>query len=64
MPVVKMKNPCIGCPRTDDRENCTSYRTCADYRFWINWNWAVFRGYLRRHTTPNQSNPCGKKAAP
>lgn len=55
MPVVRMKSPCPGCTRTTDTVNCTHYRTCKDYRLWINWNWAVFRGYLRRHTTPNKS---------
>ena len=52
MPVEKMKNPCTGCTRTNDRVNCTHYSTCMSYRFWINWNWSVFRGYLRRHTVP------------
>lgn len=46
--VTRMKNPCEGCNRQKDPDNCQNYRKCNDYRFWINWNWAMFRGYPKR----------------
>ena len=48
MAVTRMKNPCEGCKRQKDPDNCSRYITCADYRFWINWNWKMFRGYPMR----------------
>lgn len=48
MAVTRMKNPCEGCKRQKDPDNCQNYRKCNDYRFWINWNWAMFRGYPKR----------------
>jgi hypothetical protein len=43
-----MKNPCEGCKRVSDTDHCTGYKKCAKYRFWLNWNWAMFRGYPKR----------------
>ena len=48
MTVTKMKNPCEGCKRVKNTATCTGYKGCSDYRFWINWNWAMFRGYPKR----------------
>lgn len=48
MAVTRMKNPCEGCNRVKNPATCTGYKGCSDYRFWINWNWKMFRGYPMR----------------
>lgn len=45
---MAIENPCDKCPKLDKQGNCKSWRSCCNYRFWLNYNWKLFRGYPER----------------
>lgn len=51
-----MINPCEACAKEKLCSRKGKYVDCPKYREWINWNWAMFRGWPDRQEKHRMEN--------